>query len=113
MTESNDEPLLQFFVYEHLKAELREVSKPFGILARHLVSILPRNPERSVALRKVLEAKGLRRAREALSRMTSKAGVGPRALLPGCPPRRPAAGFFAFSLSPVRKTHPFLSLLGV
>jgi hypothetical protein len=46
------EPLLQFFAYEHLKPELQEISKPFGDLAQHIVSTLPRNPERTVALRK-------------------------------------------------------------
>ena len=52
-----DEPLLQFFAYEHLPAHLQEHSKPFGDLARRLVETLPRNPERTVALRKLLEAK--------------------------------------------------------
>jgi len=49
--------LLQFFVWEHLKPELQEVSKPFGMLALKIVETLPRNPERTVALRKLLEAK--------------------------------------------------------
>jgi ATP-dependent Clp protease ATP-binding subunit ClpA len=52
-----DEPLLQFFADEHLPEHLREHSKPFGDLARRLVETLPRNPERTVALRKLLEAK--------------------------------------------------------
>ena len=51
------EPIMQFFAYEHLPAHLREVSEPFGELAILMTSILPRNPERSVALRKLLEAK--------------------------------------------------------
>lgn len=51
------ETILQFFVYEHLPAHLQEISKPFGELARSIVSTLPRNPERTVALRKLLEAK--------------------------------------------------------
>lgn len=50
--------LLQFFAYEHLKSEeLKAVSKPFGVLAQHIVDTLPSNPERTVALRKLLEAK--------------------------------------------------------
>lgn len=53
----NHEPLLQFFAFEHLKPELRAVSAPFGELARKIVETLPRNPERTVALRKLLEAK--------------------------------------------------------
>lgn len=50
------EPLLQFFVYSHLPSHLQDVSKPFAELANHLVT-LPRNPERTVAIRKLLEAK--------------------------------------------------------
>lgn len=49
--------LLQFFAYEHLPAHLQAVSKPFGDLARQVVETLPSNPERTVALRKLLEAK--------------------------------------------------------
>jgi hypothetical protein len=52
-----EEPLLQFFAYEHLPEHLQEHSKPFGDLARRLVETLPRNPERTMALRKLLEAK--------------------------------------------------------
>jgi len=53
-----DHPILQYFAYQHLKSpELQEVSKPFHDLAHHIVSTLPRNPERTVALRKLLEAK--------------------------------------------------------
>ena len=51
------EHILQFFAYEHLPERLQVVSKPFGDLARSLVETLPRNPERTVALRKLLEAK--------------------------------------------------------
>jgi hypothetical protein len=51
------EPLLQFFKYEHLRPDLQEISMPFCALADGMVKILPRNPERTVALRKLLEAK--------------------------------------------------------
>ncbi len=51
------EPIFQFFAYGHLRDELKEVSKPFGQLAEELIATLPRNPERTVALRKLLEAK--------------------------------------------------------
>lgn len=51
------EYLLQFFEYAHLPEHLQAVSKPFGELAERLVGTLPRNPERTVALRKLLEAK--------------------------------------------------------
>ncbi len=49
--------MLQFFSYEHLPAHLQEASKPFSDLARWMVDTLPRNPERTVALRKLLESK--------------------------------------------------------
>jgi hypothetical protein len=54
---NNHEPMLQFFTFEHLKPELREISAPFAGLAKQIVDTLPRNPERTVALRKLLEAK--------------------------------------------------------
>lgn len=57
MTDTPVEPILQFFAYAHLPAHLQEVSAPFGKLAAQLVADLPRNPERTVALRKLLEAK--------------------------------------------------------
>lgn len=52
-----NEPLLQFFAYSHLPEHLQEHSKPFGDLAEKLCETLPRNPERTTALRKLLEAK--------------------------------------------------------
>jgi len=51
------EPMLQWFAWSHLPPKLREVSQPFGDLARKIVATLPRNPERTVALRKLLESK--------------------------------------------------------
>ena len=48
---------MQFFAYAHLLETLQAVSAPFGRLAEHIVATLPRNPERTVALRKLLEAK--------------------------------------------------------
>lgn len=52
-----NEHILQFFSYSHLPEHLQEVSKPFCLLAQAIVDKLPRNPERTVALRKLLEAK--------------------------------------------------------
>ena len=52
-----NEYLLQFFAYQHLPEHLQVISKPFGELAEAIVAKLPRNPERTVALRKLLEAK--------------------------------------------------------
>jgi hypothetical protein len=51
------EPILQFFTYAHLPPAMQKVSKPFSDLAHQIVADLPRNPERTVALRKLLEAK--------------------------------------------------------
>jgi len=51
------EPILQFFVYDHLPPHLQEISKPYSEQANRLVETLPRNPERTVALRKLLESK--------------------------------------------------------
>ena len=50
------EHIAQFFAYAHLPEHLQVVSKPFSELA-DAVLLLPRNPERTVALRKLLEAK--------------------------------------------------------
>lgn len=55
--DTNKEPMLQFFAYEHLPEHLQAESKPFCELARQIVATLPRNPERTVCLRKLLEAK--------------------------------------------------------
>lgn len=66
-----NEHILQFFAYAHLPANLQVISKPFCDLAHAIVlgdnspesgsctfgGPLPRNPERTVALRKLLEAK--------------------------------------------------------
>ena len=49
--------LLQFFEYAHLPSYLQAVSKPFGEMARQIEETLPDNPEKTVALRKLLEAK--------------------------------------------------------
>jgi hypothetical protein len=51
------EPILQFFSYDHLPAHLQAASKPFCDLAYGIVRSAPGNPERTVALRKLLEAK--------------------------------------------------------
>jgi hypothetical protein len=53
----SDDPILRYFHYAHLPAVLQAVSSPFASLAAMIVIELPRNAERSVALRKLLEAK--------------------------------------------------------
>ena len=49
--------VLRYFHYAHLPAVLQVRSKPFCDLARHIINTTPRNAERTVALRKLLEAK--------------------------------------------------------
>lgn len=51
------EGLMQFFAFGHLPPRLQEISAPFAALAELVVASLPRNPERTTALRKLLEAK--------------------------------------------------------
>ncbi len=51
------DPVLRFFHYNHLPHKLQIVSEPFCTLARQIIDTLPRNAERTVALRKLLEAK--------------------------------------------------------
>lgn len=51
------EPMLQFFKYDHLPQPLKGISQPFCEMAKRIAETLPRNPERTVALRKLLEAK--------------------------------------------------------
>ncbi len=49
--------LMQFFKYEHLPADKQGVSKPFAELAKQIDETLPDNPEKTTALRKLLESK--------------------------------------------------------
>jgi hypothetical protein len=51
------EPLLQFFEYGHLPVDLQIVSGHFCRLAEEIIKTLHTNAERTVALRKLLEAK--------------------------------------------------------
>lgn len=50
------EHILQFFSFTHLPPDLQEVSRPYAEQAVRIMA-LPRNPERTVALRKLLECK--------------------------------------------------------
>jgi hypothetical protein len=53
----SENPILQFFHYSHLPPVLRASSSVFCSVASWIVNTLPRNAERTVALRKLLEAK--------------------------------------------------------
>lgn len=50
-------PILRYFDAGHLPERLRSVSERFGDLARTLDADLPDGPEKSTALRKLLEGK--------------------------------------------------------
>jgi hypothetical protein len=52
-----EERMLKWFAYAHLPEHLQEISKPFGDLAASLCETVEGGPERTVALRKLLEAK--------------------------------------------------------
>lgn len=52
-----EDPILHFFHFSHLPAGLQATSRQFCELAQSLIGRLPSNAERSVALRKLLEAK--------------------------------------------------------
>lgn len=49
--------MLKWFAFEHLSPLLREVSRPFHDLALSIDQLIEPGPERTVALRKLLEAK--------------------------------------------------------
>lgn len=55
--EAQDDEIMQLFAWKHLPPHLAAVSRPFYTMARWIVETLPRNAERSVALRKLLESK--------------------------------------------------------
>jgi hypothetical protein len=52
-----DERMLKWFAFEHLPAHLQEVSARFADLATSIVDTIEPGPERTVSLRKLLEAK--------------------------------------------------------
>jgi hypothetical protein len=55
--EPETDHILQFFRHNHLPPHLAEISEAFRAMAVTIVAVLPRNPERTVALRKLLESK--------------------------------------------------------
>ena len=52
-----DDRILKWFEYKHLPEHLQHVSQIFGELAKQIVAEIEAGTERSVALRKLLEAK--------------------------------------------------------
>lgn len=57
MANTSESPILRYFEAGHLPAEFRDVSEACGNLAHYLETRLPAGPEKSTALRKLLEAK--------------------------------------------------------
>lgn len=49
--------MLKWFEYSHLPEHLQAVSRPFGELAGLICQTIEQGPERTVALRKLLESK--------------------------------------------------------
>ena len=49
--------ILRFFDYRHLPPHLANVSEKFHLLAHDMNNYLPDGPEKTVALRKLLESK--------------------------------------------------------
>jgi hypothetical protein len=52
-----NERMLKWFEYKHLPETLQDVSRRFFLLADEITSICEPGPERTVALRKLLESK--------------------------------------------------------
>ncbi|MBL5975386.1 MAG: hypothetical protein D3X82_16960 [Candidatus Leucobacter sulfamidivorax] len=51
-------PIMKYFAFEHLReGPLRDTSAKFAALAADVDETLPNGPEKSTALRKLLEAK--------------------------------------------------------
>jgi len=50
-------PIMQYFEYDHLPEQLQEISKPLCDLANKLDRRLANSPEKEVGMRKLLEAK--------------------------------------------------------
>ena len=55
--EPDQHRLLQYFEFEHLPPALADVSAPFCTLAHNIADNLPDGPEKTMALRKLLESK--------------------------------------------------------
>lgn len=57
LEELGHSPIMRYFAHEHLPENLQGVSRQFRNLAWWTEDNLPDGPEKSVALRKLLEAK--------------------------------------------------------
>ena len=57
MNTPSPDRMLRWFEWKHLPSPLAAVSEHFGTLAHKIVETVDAGPERTVALRKLLEAK--------------------------------------------------------
>jgi len=95
--------MLKFFAYDHLRDDLKPVSQAFAHLAHHIAQSVPAGPERTVSLRKLLEAKdaavravAVPDADERISELEARLGAATSAPVE-VPPPRPEPS------SPIRK----------
>jgi hypothetical protein len=49
-------PILKHFAAKHLPIQLRAIARPFEDMASNLDALLPEGPEKTTALRKLLES---------------------------------------------------------
>lgn len=57
MPEQTEDRMLKWFAYDHLPSHLQDISRSFAILAGTILTTIDPGPERTVSLRKLLEAK--------------------------------------------------------
>lgn len=57
MNHLTQERMLKYFSFDHLPENLQNTSMKFFLLACEIIMSIPQNPERTVALRKLLESK--------------------------------------------------------
>jgi hypothetical protein len=53
----NEERMMKWFAWKHLPEHLQGTSSQFALLAEYVCDTIEPSPERTVALRKLLEAK--------------------------------------------------------
>lgn len=74
--------VLQFFVFDHLPPMLQPMAADFASLAKTLAHSLQPNPETTVAIRKLLEAKDAA-VRSVVCQSNAAAKKGPGIVVPG------------------------------
>lgn len=64
----SDEPMMQFFTYQHLKPALQAVSQPFAELAEQIAHDTAAQPRAHGGTTQALGGEGLRGARRVVAR---------------------------------------------